>query len=611
MLGCKVQDEYGTPQDIEWAYTEGVLYLLQSRPITSLFPVPEVSYDPLIVWLSLGSIQGMVGAMTPLGRDVLIHLAAGAGSMFNLQLDPVETKIFEPAGERLWVRMTGLLRHPIGSRIVDPIFKFIEPSVGKIFTILASDPLLGTGSGKIRLKTLVRLIRFALPVMVRFLRNLISPEKARARFEALIAADLANAEVERTDDHFSLLKSVTIMIRGHIANAFSHLIPRFIPLLGPGMGALNVLNKVAGEDQTLVLEVMRALPGNVTTEMDLALWTTAVNIRDDVEAAQVFLRSDPETLASDYLSGDLPEVSQKAISQFMEKYGMRGVGEIDFGQPRWREEPTQIMHSLLSYLSMDPSEAPDALFSRGEEAALAAIESLVEVARMQPVGMLKGKLVRAASRRMRLLVGARESPKFYVIRLMGIARQALIKAGKAFVEAGTITRPDDLVYLTISELDALAEGEDTDWMAIITERRAVYEFENRRRQVPRVLVSDGRAFYEGLGADSDTDNIIQGSPVSPGLVEGLVRVVLDAKGARLEPGEILVCPGTDPAWTPLLMIANGLITEVGGLMTHGSVVAREFGIPAVVGVHQATERLKDGQRIRLDGATGEIEVVHP
>src|SRR6185503_12385520 len=141
------------------------------------------------------------------------------------------------------------------------------------------------------------------------------------------------------------------------------------------------------------------------------------------------------------------------------------------------------------------------------------------------------------------------------------------------------------------------------------ERHAIYERENRRKQVPRVLVSDGRAYYEGLGSESDTGDIITGSPVSPGVAEGIVHVIFDPRGARLAPGEVLVCPGTDPAWTPLFMVAGGLITEVGGMMTHGSVVAREYGIPAVVGVHQATTRLKDGQRVRIDGTAGKIVVL--
>ncbi|MGD2157833.1 MAG: PEP-utilizing enzyme, partial [Anaerolineales bacterium] len=224
-------------------------------------------------------------------------------------------------------------------------------------------------------------------------------------------------------------------------------------------------------------------------------------------------------------------------------------------------------------------------------------------------GWLKEKLVRAAARRMRLLIGLRESPKFLIIRLMGIARRALLEIGQEFVEAGTIEQPDDLFFLRLSELRSLARQDSRDWKALIFQRRAAYQREQRRRQIPRVLVSDGRAFYEGLGVDIDKDGIMIGSPVSPGTVEGTVRVVLDPTKTQLSPGEILVCPGTDPAWTPLFMVAGGLITEVGGMMTHGSVVAREYGIPAVVGVHQATRRLEDGQRIQLDGTTGRIVVV--
>ena len=206
-------------------------------------------------------------------------------------------------------------------------------------------------------------------------------------------------------------------------------------------------------------------------------------------------------------------------------------------------------------------------------------------------------------------MGLRESPKFFIIRVMGIIRKELLASGEEFAEAGVIEKPEDLFFLHFDELQALANREDRDWKSTVAERRTVYERENRRRQVPRVLVSDGRTFYEGIGMLADTDSVISGSPVSPGVVEGVVHVILDPRGAQLAPGEILVCPGTDPAWTPLFMAAGGLITEVGGMMTHGSVVAREYGIPAVVGVHQATTRLKDGQRIRVDGTAGKIVVL--
>jgi pyruvate,water dikinase len=293
----------------------------------------------------------------------------------------------------------------------------------------------------------------------------------------------------------------------------------------------------------------------------------------------------------------------------MERYGMRGIGEIDLGQPRWRERPEPVMQTLQSYLKIGEDQAPDILFARGEQRAWVAIEKLANDARALPGGWLREKLVRAAARRIRALTGAREAPKFYAIRVMGVVRAELLKIGDEFAKAGIIEKPDDLFFLHIRELDALAQRQYGDWKTLIAGRRAVYEREARRRQVPRLLVSDGRAYYEGLGSETDDGDVITGSPVSPGVVEGAVHVVFDPHESQLLPGEILVCPGTDPAWTPLFLTAGGLITEVGGMMTHGSVVAREYGIPAVVGVHQATTRLKTGQRIRLDGTAGKIVIL--
>lgn len=143
----------------------------------------------------------------------------------------------------------------------------------------------------------------------------------------------------------------------------------------------------------------------------------------------------------------------------------------------------------------------------------------------------------------------------------------------------------------------------------IAERRAKYQREHLRKQIPRLLLSDGTTYYEGMRAPGVREGAIIGDPVSPGVAEGTARVIFDPHSSQLAPGEILVCPGTDPAWTPLFLTASGLVMEVGGMMTHGSVVAREFGIPAVVGVHQATERIKTGQRLRVNGSTGEITLI--
>jgi pyruvate,water dikinase len=266
------------------------------------------------------------------------------------------------------------------------------------------------------------------------------------------------------------------------------------------------------------------------------------------------------------------------------------------------------MQVLQSYLQIEAAErAPDVAFERGRAAAEAGIEQLAAAVHRTRGGWLKSRLVRWAAHRMRALAGLRESPKFAAVRIFSIMRAALLESGQAFVEKGVLAQPDDVCFLYMAELETLAAGEQRDWIDLVKKRRQAYAREQRRRQIPQLLLSDGQAFYEsGSTTHENGADMIVGSPVSPGVVEGTVRVVLDPRGAQLAPGEILVCPGTDPSWTPLFLAAGGLVMEVGGMMTHGSVVAREYGIPAVVGVHEATRRLHTGQRIRVDGNSGRI-----
>lgn len=617
-LGRRVQKEYGAAQDIEWAFADGRLYLLQARAITSLYPLPEESLDPLKIWFSFGTVQGLLGPMTPLGQDSIRLVLAGGGRMFGLDLQYDQLELFSVAGERIWVQIDGVMRNPIGARIYTALLPMLEPSVGQILKTLADDPRLGTGKGKLKFSTVRRLARFALSMLPRILHTMRSPEAARQDTYRSLDYFSRQARFSQEGDMFVRLADCVSFLRDRtVVRAFEVIIPRILPMLAPSMASLTLMTRLAGQKGTgdhgvapLVLEVTRGLPHNVTTEMDLALWETARAIRADPNSMNRFRSALPADLAADYLNGTLPSAAQQAVAGFMGRYGMRGVGEIDIGNPRWSEQPEPIMQTLQSYLQItDENLAPDVMFERGARVAEAAIEKLAAQARRQRGGWLKEKLVRGAARRIRILMGIREAPKYYAIRVMDIARREILAIGRKFSAAGIIARPDDLFFLHISDLEALSKNQARDWQAMIAERRAAYEREARRRQVPRVLVSDGRSFYEGVGSATDTADLITGSPVSPGVAEGLVHVVFDLHQTHLAPGEILVCPGTDPAWTPLFMAAGGLITEVGGMMTHGSVVAREYGIPAVVGVHQATLRLKTGQRIRIDGTAGKILVI--
>ncbi len=222
-------------------------------------------------------------------------------------------------------------------------------------------------------------------------------------------------------------------------------------------------------------------------------------------------------------------------------------------------------------------------------------------------GTLRGKLLAVLIRRIRLLGGLREAPKLHMIKVFDIFRTAFLASGRELVAAGKLARAEDIFFVPFTLLKQVAQGTGLDLKTVVAAQRADYERECARRQTPRVLLSTGETFYEGLTEEGTSDLV--GDGVSPGIAEGPVRVVLEPHNVKLEPGEILVCPATDPGWTPLFLSAGGLVMELGGLVRHGSVVAREYGIPAVAGVHQATTRLHTGQRVRVDGSQGRITLL--
>jgi rifampicin phosphotransferase len=280
------------------------------------------------------------------------------------------------------------------------------------------------------------------------------------------------------------------------------------------------------------------------------------------------------------------------------------VAEIDLGLPRWSEDPTYILGVLANYLRLDdPELAPDVQFRR---AAREAEEMVAELTRRaERKGRLRGALVGFLLRRARALAGLREMPKFCIILLFARARELLLQVGEELAEAGRLESADDIFFVSLPEARATLAGKDH--RSVVRERRAVYAQEVRRRHVPRVLLSDGtEPAAETPDAPRATPGTLLGTPASGGVVAGRACVILEPSSASLEPGEILVAPSTDPGWTPLFLTAGGLVMEMGGAMSHGAVVAREYGIPAVVGVPDATERIATGQRIMVDGSAGTI-----
>ena len=617
-LGRQAADLYGVPQDIEWAWADERLYLLQSRPITSLYPLPEsVPPEPLKVFFSFAAVQGMLDPITPLGQDTLRQLFAAGTSLFGFHYTPETQVVLYTAGERLWVNFTALMRNSIGRRIAHGAFGFIEPTVQQALFSLWDDPRLQPARPGIRLRTVGRLRRFFLPLAANVLLNLRSPHTRREHILAngeQVLEELGRRAAAITGDRYARLAQQADLLPGIAGDSLRHTLVLYISGVAAGMASFGLLNRLAASLPggkhawgDLVLEVTRGLPDNPTTQMDLDLWEVAQQIRQDPAAWRELQVHSPMELAARYRSGEMAVAASHAMAGFLEIYGGRGLAEIDLGRPRWQEDPLHIFEALSSYLQIEPgSQSPDAIFARGAETAQAAIVRLVSALRSARLGWLKARLARFFASRVRALMGMRESPKFFAVRMIALIRWELLKTGEAFVRARELACPDDLLYLTFAELRAFAAHEARDWRGLVAQRRENYAREKLRRQIPRLLLSDGRAFYKGISAPAGSSGQLAGSPVSPGSVKGRVRVVLDPRQANLSPGEILVCKGTDPSWTPLFLTAAGLVMEVGGMMTHGAVVAREYGIPAVVGVDQATTFLHTGQQILLDGSSGKI-----
>jgi pyruvate,water dikinase len=612
-LGARVEAHYGAPQDTEWAIDkDGKTWLLQARPITTLFPLPEdapENDDELRVYFSLNVAQGVYRPFTPMGLQAFKMVAGTALSVIlgRPPHDPYAGPGFlsESTG-RLFIDVTGALRGRPWRRLLDLAARNVEARAAPLLRDLHEDPRLSpvaTSPWPV-LRTMFSVVaRRRLPLRVA--RALARPAAAWDRATSLVIELRATGEVPPQTRAAERLDAAEHLLLEGPRGIPLHVVPGLAAGLLANALAARLLGDLATEDEKRA--VMGGLPHNPTTEMDLELWGLSQEAREDPASGSALRGKPPEELARDYREGALPPRLQANLAGFLGTYGHRGVAEIDLGLPRWSDDPTHLLGVLANYLRLeDPGMSPDAVFRR---AALGAEEMAAELARRASrKGRLRGKLVGLFLGRARALMGMREMPKFCFVLLFSRVRKLLREVGEELAEAGRLEEAGDVFFLSLPEARAAVEGEDL--RSFVRGRRAEYEMEMGRKHVPRVLLSDGTepeaASHKQDATAGAAEGVLSGTPASGGAVSGPARVVLDPTGAHLEPGEILVAPSTDPGWTPLFLTAGGLVMEMGGAMSHGAIVAREYGIPAVVGVPDATERIATGQEIAVDGSAGTV-----
>lgn len=612
-LGLRAEELFGAPQDIEWAVAGGRIWLLQSRPITTLFPLPQPRPpdDDLHVYVSFHHLQGMLEPFTPMGLALFREIARTVQAFLGLPLmPPGQPGTFTAAGARLFIDVTAALRSPRARRVLLGAFGLLDPQSRRAIASVLDDPRL-TPRPALPPRQIAAIVRprlgRAAAAARRVLRSLRDPERAVWRveheFQPRLLAILERAEQART--LAERVQMVRILFRGALPLMFTFVPPAFVPGILAGVLAERLARRwgLPSDDLTALRQ---GLPHNPTTTMDLALWGLSRAIAADPAARALFTQRTPAELARLLGEGQLPPAVQQGLRDFLARYGHRGVREIDIGIARWSEDPSYVLGVLQTYVQIDdPRHAPDRHFAELQRAAAEVAGRLLQAARAQRLGRLKASLLGFLIRRQRTLAGLREAPKFWVVRIFASIRRLLRGCGAALAARGLLAQADDVFFLTLDELDTAEGRQSEELRRLVAERQREYAQELRRQQSPRILTSDGLAVYgraQTLGAGA-----LAGVGVSPGVAQGRARIIRDPHGAQLAPGDILVAPSTDPAWTPLFLAAGGLVMEAGGMLSHGSVVAREYGIPAVVGVGQATTSLRDGQLIRVDGSSGVVE----
>jgi phosphoenolpyruvate synthase/pyruvate phosphate dikinase len=585
-LGRRIEAHFGRPQDIEWCLVDDGFQIVQSRPITTLFPIPVA--EPVDrenhVYVSVGHQQMMTDPMKPLGL-----------SFWQLT---TPAPMAEAAG-RLFVDVTQRLASPASRTALLEALGRSDPLIGDALqTILERDgfirplpdagppgPLFGGASAPIETD----------PAIVTELIGRSQASIAALKRDIQTLSGAALLEFIQADIHE--LKRILFDPQGHQV---------FMSAMQAAWWLNDQLQAWLGE-KNAADTLTQSVPNNVTSEMGLALLDVADVIRPHPDVVAALQEVEDEGFLDELakLAGG-PE-ARDAIRAYLDDYGMRCAGEIDITRPRWSERPTTLVPMILGNIRNFEPGAGERRFEQGRQEALKREQELLARLRVLPDGERKAEETKRMIDLVRTFIGYREYPKYGMVSRYFVYKQALLEEADRLVQAHVLREKEDIFYLRLQELHDVVRTDHVDQQLIRRREAAFRSFQELTP--PRVLTSDGEVIAGAYRRDDLPDGALVGLPVSAGTIEGRARVILDMAGADLDAGDILVTAFTDPSWTPLFVAIKGLVTEVGGLMTHGAVIAREYGLPAVVGVEQATQLIRDGQRIRVNGTDGYVEIL--
>lgn len=593
-LGRKIEANFDSPQDIEWCLSDDTFYIVQSRPITTLYPLIDNNDGKFRVYMSVGHQQMMTEPINPLGI-----------SFFGF----ISDYKMHQAGGRLFLDLTHDLASQIGQKITlstigktDPLIQNALSNFMKKKALVKSLPkgqrVFKLGSDYLSWSLPVEAIRLYRKNDIAVVRQLISKSEDSIK---KVEKGIKNVS---GDELFAFIIEDQKELRKVMYDQ------RSMAALMIGVYAAFWINKKMEKwlgEKNAADTLSQSVPNNVTSEMGLALLDVSDIVRQYPEVMAYFKHPKDEDFFEDLAKLEGGDVVSEALQKYLGKYGMRCTGEIDITKTRWSEEPSALIPAILSNIKNFESGARTTKFEQGRLEAEKKERDLLNRIEKLAGGKQKAKKTKKMISILRNFIGYREYPKYAFIKRYFIYKKALIKEAATLQKKGLIQEKEDVYYLSFEEFRDVVHTNQLDYR-IINERKEAYEFYEKLTP-PRLVTSEGEVIFGEYNTENLPNGALAGIPVSSGVIDGRARVVLKMEDANIEEGDILVTTFTDPSWTPLFVSINGLVTEVGGLMTHGSVVAREYGIPAVVGVENATKEIKDRQRIRINGSEGYVEIL--
>jgi len=583
-LGRRIEAQFGRPQDIEWCLVDDGFQIVQSRPITTLFPIPPAGDRENHVYVSVGHQQMMTDPMKPLGH-----------SLFQL----TALRPMYEAGGRLFVDVTQGLASPSTRAGLLEVLGKSDPLIrDALQTILGRDDFIPSlpdeGPGGAPPGDAPAPIETDPAIVAELI----------ARSQASIAALKRNIRAKSGSALLDFILADIQKLKRILFDPQSHQVV---------MGAMEATWWLNEQLQAWLGEknaadtLTQSVPHNVTSDMGLALLDVADVIRPHREVMALLQHVEDEGFLDELAKVAGGQEARDAILAFLDKYGMRCVGEIDITRPRWSERPTTLVPVILGNIKNLEPGAGKRRFEQGRQEAWTKEQEVLERLQALPDGERKAEEAKRMIDRVRTFIGYREYPKYVIVSRYFVYKQALLEEAERLVQAHVLREKEDIFYLTFQELHGAVRANQVDDHLIHQRKDAFRSYQ--ALTPPRVLTSDGEVIAGAYRRDDVPAGALVGLAVSAGIIEGRARVIHDMAEADLEAGDILVTAYTDPSWSPLFVAITGLVTEVGGLMTHGAVIAREYGLPAVVGVEQATRLIRTGQRIRVHGTDGYVEIL--